>query len=573
MNPSETPTNPAPVPNPTPNLPPEPAAAPNPAPIPTSATPAPTPAPAPALTPETPKPQAQAIPTPPPANAAPTAVETSAPNPAPATGKAKKSPILFIVLAAVLLVLIILGIIFIPKLFKGGSRNKHPSANQEFYYPVSNNTEKYYVDNKGKTAFHDAKFEVAEEFKGGLAVVKAKGEETYQFLHENGELTNTGCKYRSDIQYFPYQERWLACGKLYDTDAKPLSDERYYINDYYYSNAEDPYVGVQTGFGGLYLSFYTDEASRSGTYGYINEDGKVIYEVDAKEAFEYEIMQAPLSRPNSGLQNYCVERYDNNDYDTNYAIVNCDSHKVVYGPQTNNIAPVKNNVFEIQSDNYDDDSHFYYIKDDKVAYDFVGWATYYSGRDIILLNSGYYGDYKYLNMQTLEVSDKEPDFSNSYDYGESFEPWEYLEIYKIKTADGKTTVKKFDGSTILTTEGEAKALPLDTLYLYDTHVFVVTENNTTHIYNSDSGKELQTFSGEPNDYPTDSPFIEICNKEKPDSVLVYNPVIDRYAEFDGTGCDKIRYGGTYFTINNPQGGADYYNFSFNKVYSVNATGK
>ena len=555
MNPSETPTNPAPVPNPTPNLPSEPATAPSP-------TPTPTPVPAP---------QPASISGP---NMAPAFTSAAAPNtipsptseikPAPisaAGGTKKKSPLILIVLVVVLLALVVLGIIFVPKFFK--KKTPEEAAKQEFLnknFLISVQQEDLswkLMDSDGNYVLEDYSFDNAvSAFKNGVAKVSI--DDKWAFMTEDGKLTKS-CDYSDELYDIAERNRWFACGTLYNEKLEALTPEDVDLEFEYDYDQDSRWYDVEFGFNKLY--FQADNYSER-TATIYDEDGKQTASIPyGGYSMDLEVSKIK-DKERANDTTYCVAHYYSEG--AYYALFNCETGKMLIDFQNENyISPVGENLFVLQNQNSYDEKGIY-VKDDQIIENKEpGWISPYS--------HDYYSD-QFANQYYV-----------SYDTNEVFHelPLEYPIDKKTITgysylANGKYGFRNNKNEDIVPAEYDKLIFPeyeAERYFdLYGVHVAVGKKDKFSYVIDLDTGDILYTSPTETDSETIDTDMVFLGNKELSNFYL-YNPIIKKSADFYGVwGEDKFVYGWGFFAIKTEDlQNYDYYNQAFKKVYTGNYT--
>lgn len=196
-----------------------------------------------------------------------------------------------------------------------------------------------YIDIDGNILI-EPKYDNATSFNGNYAIVRLDG--TYQVIDRKGEM-KIETTYSNDIKYVSDHKVWIIKNKLYDSDLKQLTEEDKVVS--YEDNG--------------YLSW-----TNSNQAGIMNTKGKITYTYNFKDGESY--LGFTSSDTDDSLENhYCRVTLDNKKY----AIVNCDTGKVIYDYTDKYIYSEDDNIYTLYADSgYNSKASVVYIQNDKIAY-------------------------------------------------------------------------------------------------------------------------------------------------------------------------------------------------------------
>ena len=323
--------------------------------------------------------------------------------------KKSSKPILIIILVIVAIIIAI----FLAKKFliKATPKDKKISSlySKDTPIKVLKNKKYGYIDQKGNFVI-EPKYDDATEFYGDYAIVEATGKiddnevKLYQVIDKKGNVKATA-KFSDDIKYIDEYDIWIIEEKLYDGTLKKISPDNLKIR--YQGNG--------------YLSWEDISAKKAGI---MKNNGKITYTYNFKEKESY--IGIDVDDIDESLkEKYCRITIENKKY----AIVNCDTGKVVYDYTDNYISNQDDNIFEVSTK---DDYKFIsimYIQNDKIMYessnDKVSLDYYPDGRYLIIedYTKDYDEKYSYLDLKTGKQTNKRPE---SEDKTEKLDEWEKL---------------------------------------------------------------------------------------------------------------------------------------------------
>ena len=345
-------------------------------------------------------------------------------NPSNIKPTTSKTAIIIAVAAAVIvLVAIVIFIVFSPKDVKV---NEKESINNKFdpekLIVVRKDDNYGYINSKGKLVL-PAKYESASEFYGDYAVVRAEVKDgdltksVYQIIDKKGKV-----KKQTDqkTEYLEESNMWIIDNELYNASMKKLSPTDVKVDD------ADSEAG-----------YFVWVNPKKNTGGIMNAKGKITYTYKFKTGESY-INVEPSDIDESLKERYCRVNVENDKY----AVVNCDTGKVVYDFVEKLISVNDDNIFEINKPNSYDDESYIYIQNDKIVYktddpDNVEF-DYYPGYLYIRDYTKSYSDgrYSYLHLDTMEIKDEKP-ANVKDDDKEDLDDWEKYTGLKELYQNGK----------------------------------------------------------------------------------------------------------------------------------------
>lgn len=498
---------------------------PNPAPV---APEAPAPAPAPAAAPTQNTPQAPTT----------TPVAPSA-QPAKVKKPVSKKLILIGVIAFVAIIAVILGIVFIPKLFKNENAKLAEKVFDESVLIAVKSGDNYgYINLNGKTVI-EPQFASASDFSGDKAIVSIKSEDRWNkeaIIDRKGKIlmqakTNDGISHDSE------NGLWLVDKQLYNENLKKISPEGSEVYDeddgYYYLTTENPYDDNYreilnkkgksvykfnsdstywdvTEYGDVLGQTYATLKTGENTHTIINLDsGKVIAENVQSDSLWAE-----------DYTSFCL--YDGDDCNKNYLVWN---DKIVkeydYEIGISHYGEGANGYYEIYDDSYSRDSHdreYFNLKNGQITAEAPKLSN---------------GEEANTNLSEWEIATKSTIFSCSGGYGLMYNktqaiPCEYKHIetpdaitYEYLKSKGKNYVigNKSEKSYLLQAKNGKVVKEFDNSYVdFDSlsSFITYTKDSKYTIYNIVTGKSIEV---EADNVYTEPVYVKVI---KDDKVEYYN---------------------------------------------------
>lgn len=521
----------------------------NPNPVPATPVPTPEPAPvAPGATPATPEPTPAPAPQP---VAAPSTTPEAKPT-APA-GPKKPLPKKFILIGAAALgviLLVVLGIIFIPKLFKSDKLKTAEEIFSEDVLIAVEQDDKYgFIDLNGKMVIQP-QFEKASDFEGDKAIVRIKEDDTSKnaIIDRKGKILFTAEKGDS-ISYDSENELWRIGDQLYDKNLKKILPEGKEI----YSEDEGYYLVVDT------------QNAFSGENIVYNKKGKAVYKYQSESNY-WDVTEYPEKLE----QAYAVLKIR----DENYTIINLDSGKVV----AENL-----NYDSIWADDYtdfclydgDDCSKYLLVWNDKVAkeYDYEieiihygdgknGYYKIYDDRGYSVKNKH---DTEYFNLRNSEITSEEPKNTDTTAAIEDLSEWEIASGYTIITCGSGEGLKKGKTESVPCIYDDIRKPNVMTYEYLNSKgkVYVIgTKDDKSYLLNAKNGKVVKEFPADTAKFHDNSTFVGAFNDD--DKYEAYNMVSGKSATLDA---DYVNFYPMYITVETEDDVINYYNKNFKLFYS------
>lgn len=447
-----------------------------------------------------------------------------------------KKVIIGIIVAVVAIIAIIFGI----KLFSKEDDLQIARTFDPEKPIVIKKDDKYgYINTKGKVII-EPQYKSANQFSGDFALVSTE-DNKYKIINKKGE-EQVSSDSIFGIKYISKTDSWIVDGKLYDGNMKQLTKDGVVIS---YSSSDDGYL--------------TFVDSNKKTMGVMTSEGKITFDmpitekgylgIDVSEN-EYELKDS-----------YCRVTVDNEKY----AIINCETGKVIYDLSEKYISVDENNVFAIKEGDYKSDTlETVYIEDDKIAYKVEKELElkYYSEGVLRIEDDSksYSEKYTYYNLKDKTTSKEKP----SVDLPDA---WELLTGFTIYECNSKYGLMK-DEKVILSCEWEDIEFLGTNLYKYlekDGKKYILLENdNKVSLYNMKNNKVVVTFNtSRVTDY-SNSTFIKYTDKDT-DEIVVYNLITDKTVKFEkGT---TVSVYSNYITTKKDNK-TNYYNVKLEMIYEA-----
>lgn len=396
-----------------------------------------------------------------------------------------------------------------------------------------------YIDTKGNVMI-EPQYKSANQFYGDFALVKTE-DLKYKVINKKGEeLASSdsvlGISHISDSDY------WVIDAKLYDDNMKQVSKEGVAVS---YSSTNDGY-----------LTFID---SNKKVTGVMNSKGKVTFEMPITEG---ELLSLTSANNFDDLKDtYCTISINSKKY----AIINCESGKVIYDLAERYITTKDNNVFVIKQGDYKSEPlETIYIEDDKVAYKVENHKdiTYYK-KDVLRIekdSSDYTDRYNYYDLKNKTMLAERPTL-------EEVDPWELLTGFTLFECTNGVGLMK-DEKVILSCEWDDINYFSDDLYKYleaDGKEYILLDKDSKiQLYNMKNNKVVTTFNTTYLYDYSGSTFIKYSDKDTKE-VILYNLMTEKSLNFEkGT---TVNIFSNYITIKK-DGKTTYYNAELEKIYEV-----
>lgn len=450
------------------------------------------------------------------------------------------------IIAIVLILLIVIGgVFFLFKKLGHHSSIKIFDPNQPIIIKKDN---KYgYINTKGKVIIEPT-YEYATSFIGDYAVVKAnvkqdgKEESLYQVIDKKGAVKAIASSYEGSIQYVPEYDIWIIKQQLYDGSLKKITDDNTLV----------------TYKSGGYLSWINAEKK---TGGIMKPSGKVTYSYKLHDE-ETVISIIPSETDASLKKTYCQVAVDSKKY----AIVNCDTGKMIYNFTDKYISVEDDNIFSIQTNMFYGRISTMYIQNDKVAYQA-------SSEDV---------DLSYNSAGYIEIRDDSKDYDNWYSYYDI----KKKQVVNTRPSSSSNNLSEFEKLTGLKEfscntgtgllKGNKVVLPGewddidffgDLLYQYlksKGKNYILTEKDSkTYIVNLKNKKTVTEFNSSYIYDNDSSTFIYYTDSETSETVI-YNLLTGK--RYSTSSNNSLKVYSNYITIteNNK---TNYYNVDLKLIYT------
>lgn len=405
-----------------------------------------------------------------------------------------------------------------------------------------------FIDTNGKIVI-EPKYDEVSEFYGDYAIaygetlIDGENKKRYLLIDKKGNIKQNA-SYSSDMKYFPESGIWLINEVLYDESLKQISDSNLKIT------------------GGEYGYFSWEDEEKNAT-GVMNKKGKIVYTYQYKEGELY--FSLDVSENHEDLkQTYCRINVENEKY----AIINCDTGKVVYDFTDNKLFDEDDNIFTMYDKAIDNRLSIMYIQDDKVIYESKDKSIdldYDYGYIEIEDDSKDYNDkYSYIDISTGKIV-KSKNNSSDKDYS-SLDAWELYTGYKKNSCSGSYGIKINDRDVLPCEWDSIEFLDVD-LYKYlksKGKDFVFGEkNNKTYLINLKNGKTVAEFNTRSIYSDDDSTFISYTDKDT-NKKVAYNLISGKSQEFDESAYINKYSNYIKVEVNNKK---NYYNTDLKLIYT------
>ena len=437
----------------------------------------------------------------------------------------------YITIGLVVLVVIVLGIlIFSHKDSKGLDKTKQLALSENRMVTVNKNGQYGFVNTKGKE-LTKLDYDYVLDYNGKYAIV-SKNDKNY-LIDEKGKekMSSKGAiKYDEETGYY------IVDGVLYNSNLRRLSDKKTTV------------TSINHGY-----FRYTKDGSKKA--GIINKKGKKVYEqsIEKNEMFMAYVVETNEVNKNT----YCTVTPNNQIF----AIINCDTGKVIVDYDTDMITASGNNIFLMTNADKKVVKKVF-IQDDKIAVE-----TRAKG-NMIFVDEGYvvYPDTKTGKTKYYSVKEKKT-------YNE--EPFE-LNGNKKSDFETKTGITKiYSNGKYGLINGEKVIIPCEydniTFLSYDLFSYlakqgknyvITRDNNKTYILDIKTKKRVKEFkTSDSINSLANSTFI-YYNKDN--QIHVYNLVTGKENKYDAESVDIY---GNYIKVHKGDN-ATYYDRNLNKFYSV-----
>ena len=481
--------------------------------------------------------------------AAPTAAIPAAKKPLP------KKAILFGGIGAAAILLIVLGILFIPKLFGNKySKLAKETFSEDVLIAVEENDKYGYIDLKGKMKIAPQFYE-ANNFEGNYALVKqSEDDDHYVMIDKKGQIKLQ--LEHNDYAYYDGENKiWEIGSQLYDNNLKkilPAGKEIYEENGNHYI------VGPTLGSGDY---DYSDWDSKQAVELY-NSKGKSVYKFetnypDIEVAVYYDVTKGKVN-----IEAYCGLALEKEKS----VIVNCDTGKVVKADINYRLNADDYTAFEL-IENYDTKGHLL-VLGNKVVFE-----SNSEDMDFYLYDSNDGPYYKiedddtdkvqYYLINKKQLTDTKPASTK-----DDLTYWERYTDYTIISCGsndglmyGKKQVVPCSYDSIMTPD----ILTYEYLKSKGKNYVIGRNDDTSAIINANNGKVVQTFDYDYLDFEDSSIFVGYKKDYNSDTYTVHNLVSGKTQMITAS---KISFYPLYFRAYN-DGKYEYYNKDFKLIYTEN----
>lgn len=452
---------------------------------------------------------------------------------------------------AIILLIGIIAIIVIKLSYKGNLENNEiiKKYNSNSLIAVKKDDMYGYIDTNGKFKI-EPQFISAKDFDGDYAIVTTKddaGKKVYAIIDASGNIKASSTSYNG-IKKNSISGYWLVDDKLYDLSFNLASNENIANerNNYYsYNNRELNQAGI------------------------IDPYGKKTYTYNLKEN-EYSL----------GVFVSKINKYQKNRYCSvsisakKYAIVNCDTGKVIYDFVKKNIFPTDYNVFEvsdIDSNGTNPDINMY-IHDDEIVYSTEDKNINLKNHDdkdfgymsIEDNSQSFENRYKYFLYDSKKIVSELPKSEYEIDFSNVWE--EYTKIKKFGCNTGYGLMK--DEKVIVPCEwSNIEFLYLDNyLYLLSNkkNYILTKKDDKISIYDINNNKVVKELNTSYVSQYTNSILLEYKDKDT-NLTTLYNPLNNKEIKFDELNINVSCFPNYFYAIK--KGQKDYYNMDFQLIYS------
>lgn len=448
-----------------------------------------------------------------------------------------------IALAAILL--IVLGIIFIPKLFKGGDAKLAGKLFSEDILIAVEKDNKYgYIDLNGKMVIQP-QFESASNFSDDHAIVEIEedGSTKKAIIDRKGNIVYKS-ESRESISYDTENEIWSIGDQIFDKNLKkilPEGQEIYYEDNGYYLvvDSNNKYEGENT----IY-----------------NKQGKAVYSYKT-------------------TSNYWDITDYTDDLEQAYAVLGLGDNKyIIINPDSGKVIAEDLNYSSVWADDYtdiclydgDDCNKYLLIWNDKVVkeYDYEIDIIFYGGdkNGYYKISDDSYGSEKheteYFDLKTGQFSKEAPKGNNN---SEELDEWEIATGYRIFSCNTGYGLM-IDKSETIPCEYSHIRTPNELTYEYlkskGKNYVIATKSDKSYILQANNGKVVTEFNSGYLSFETLSSFV--AAEEEDDKYHVYNLTTGKDAVIEGR---RITYYPMYIKIENSEGKTDYYNKNLKLIYT------
>lgn len=449
----------------------------------------------------------------------------------------KKKVIVIIAAIVVIIIAIIVG----KTLFSSKATTVSDLFNPNTPILVEKDGKYGYINSKGKFII-DAKYETASSFYGNYAVVKTivveQGTEvpTFQVIDTKGKVKATAFS-SSNIEYIEEDNIWIINNQLYDGNLKLKSKD-----------------GITVHYEDYGFLAWKNEAKQ--TAGIMTKDGKITYTYKFAAGESYLSMD-PSETDDSLKEQYCRVNVENKKY----AIVNCNTGKVVYDFTDKYISENDNNIFQLSDHDTFAQLEILYIQNDKIAYQSSDRVTLdYEPGYVSIRDTNY--NTTYLDTKTGEITTKRP--ASEQVSGSEWEETTGLKKFNCDKGYGLMDGEK----VVLSCEWSDVDFFGTLLYQYlqkeGKSYILADKDNKVYLVNIKNGKTIAEFNSTyVSDYEL-STFLTYVDKDT-SSKVVYNLLTGKSINLDDSS--KVSVYSNYIKVKDGSK-ITYYNTELKSIYTT-----
>lgn len=468
----------------------------------------------------------------------------------PIKNKKHGKTILLIVIAIALVIALAFGIKFIMGHNKTVDKNIESTFDLNALIRIKKDDKYGYIDSNGKFVIQP-QYTYATSFTGNYAMVSLETEvdgkkrDVYQLIDKAGTVKATA-DYSSDIKYFKDYDVWLINKQLYNGSLKKLSADGIKVDDADYG----------------YFKWTNDNYT---TGGIMNSSGKITYTYKFETGESY--IHIDTHKKNKYVKNiYCTANVEN----MKYAIVNCDTGKVIYDYSDKYISSNGNNIFKIsRKDTYEFISTLY-IQDDEIVFQSSNKnvSLYYSDYGYIQItddDKDYDQKYSYIDLSSGQIVTQKP--ANSTNLNMNLNEWEEYTSIKKFSCDTKYGLMSDDKVKIPCEWSYISYLDLP-IYKYlsskGKEYVIASKDNKSYLLNLKDGKTVAEFNDNYVYNVSGTTFIYYTENSDSDNKIVYNLVTGKSLSIESGTSLKIY--SNYITFKK-DGKLNYYNADLKLIYT------
>ncbi len=459
--------------------------------------------------------------------------------------KPKKNKVLLIVIIAVIIgIAVFLGIKFL-----GGKNTVSDQAStiSEGDPILIEKGDKYgYIDTNGNVII-PFKYDDAWSFIGGytrvseITDVDGYLDELFYLIDTKGNIIYTANSSRG-ILYYDRYDVWIINGKLYNGSLKQLSADSITVD--YKDNG--------------YLSWESEKSA-----GIMDYTGKITYTYNFSGDEDFLSINVPDVSATL-KEKYCIVNVENKKY----AIVNCETGKVVYNFTDYYISEYDNNIFELSLKSNFEFVSSIYIQNDQIIYETndQNIDLYYDSSGYVKIddsNKPYSERYSYINILTGEITQEKP--SVDIPTITSIDIWEEYTNYKQQSCDnGGYSLVKDDTVVVPCGYDSFKYFDLN-LYKYlvskGKDYVLAKKDRKTYLVDLKTGQVVEEFNMPSVITREDSSFVYY---QDDNGTYIYNLISGK--SFTTSDVDaKVYIRSNYFVIKQDSK-SDYYNMDCKLIY-------